>query len=147
MGEYFTSGLFCLQRKDLAYEYFLACFFFHEELLTPPLTPKLEDYPLSAVRDCLFNLFAATLHIGGRSSIRNLRARHAVLTGTHKHGKIYDILLKYHIVGYFRYVDDILILYNNTTTNSHEVLTIFTNITPTVKFTMNEGIENKIIFF
>jgi hypothetical protein len=38
---------------------------------------------LSAVHDCLFNLFAATLHIGGRSSIRNLRTRHAVVTGTH----------------------------------------------------------------
>jgi len=33
---------------------------------------------LSAVRDCLFNMLAATLHIGGRSSIRNLRTRHAV---------------------------------------------------------------------
>jgi len=31
---------------------------------------------------CLFNLFAATLHIAGRSSIRNLRARHAVVTVT-----------------------------------------------------------------
>jgi len=38
---------------------------------------------LSAVRDCLFNIFAATLHIGGRSSIRNLRTRHAVVAGTH----------------------------------------------------------------
>ena len=45
--------------------------------------PKLEDHPLSAVRDCLFIIFAATLHIGGRSSIRNLRTRHAVVTGTH----------------------------------------------------------------
>jgi len=57
---------------------------FHEEaLLAPRPTPKLEDHPSSDVRDCLFNLFAATLHIGGRSSIRNLRTRHAVVTGTH----------------------------------------------------------------
>ena len=57
---------------------------FHGEvLLASRPTPKLEDHPLSAVRDCLFNLFAATLHIGGRSSIRNLRTRHAVVTGTH----------------------------------------------------------------
>jgi hypothetical protein len=53
-----------------------------EEFLAPHPTPKLEDHPLSAVRDCLSNIFAATLHIGGRSSIRNLRARHAVVTGT-----------------------------------------------------------------
>jgi hypothetical protein len=44
---------------------------------------KLEDYTLSAVDDCLFNIFSVTLHIGGRSSIRNLRMRHGVLTGTH----------------------------------------------------------------
>jgi hypothetical protein len=42
----------------------------------------MEDHPSSAVRGCLFNLFTATLHIGGRSSIRNLRTRHAVVTGT-----------------------------------------------------------------
>jgi hypothetical protein len=50
-------------------------------------TPKLEDNPLSAVRDCLFNIFAGTLHIEGRSSIRNPKKRHAVVTGTHlSHG-------------------------------------------------------------
>jgi hypothetical protein len=53
-----------------------------EALLAPRPTPKLEDHPLSAVRDCLFNTFTATLHTGGRSSIRNLRTRHAVGTGT-----------------------------------------------------------------
>jgi len=57
---------------------------FHgEALLAPRPTPNLEDPPSSADRDCLFNLFAATFHIGGRSSIRNLRTRHAVVTGTH----------------------------------------------------------------
>jgi hypothetical protein len=54
-----------------------------EELLAPRPPPKLEDHTLSAVRDSLFNIFAATLRIGCRSSIRNLRTRHAVLTGTH----------------------------------------------------------------
>jgi len=51
-----------------------------EGLLEPRPTPKLEDNPWSAVRDFLFNLFAATLLIGGRSSIRNLRTRRAVVT-------------------------------------------------------------------
>ena len=60
--------------------------FYGEELLAPRPIPKLEEYPLSAVRYCLFNLFAATLHIGGRSSIRYLKTRHTVVTGTHKHG-------------------------------------------------------------
>ena len=58
-------------------------FFYGDGLLAIRPTPKLDDHPLSAVHDCLFNLFAATLHIEGRSSIRNLRTRHAVVTGTH----------------------------------------------------------------
>ena len=54
-----------------------------EELLAPRPNPKLEDHPLSAVHNCLFNIFAATLHIGGCSFIRSLRTRHAMVTGTH----------------------------------------------------------------
>ena len=50
--------------------------FYREELLASRSTPELGDHPLSAVRDCLFNIFAATLHIGGLSSILNLRRRH-----------------------------------------------------------------------
>jgi hypothetical protein len=46
-------------------------------------TPRLQDHPLLAVRICIFNIFAATHHIGGRFSICNLRMHHAVLTGTH----------------------------------------------------------------
>jgi hypothetical protein len=37
--------------------------FYGEELLAPRATPKLEGHPLSALRDCLFNVFAATLYI------------------------------------------------------------------------------------
>jgi hypothetical protein len=62
--------------------------FYGEGLLAPRPNPKLENHPSSAVRGCLFNLFTATLHIGGRSSIRNLRTRHVVVTGTHIHGGI-----------------------------------------------------------
>jgi len=39
---------------------FLNNFYYREGLLAPRPTPKLEDHPSSAVRDCLFNLFAAT---------------------------------------------------------------------------------------
>jgi hypothetical protein len=37
--------------------------FYGEELLAPRPNPKLEDHPLLAVCDYLFNVFAATLHI------------------------------------------------------------------------------------
>jgi hypothetical protein len=38
-------------------------FFYGRELLAPRPTPKLVDQPLWAVRDFLFNIFAATVHI------------------------------------------------------------------------------------
>ena len=64
--------------------------FYGEELFAPRQTPKLEYHPLSAVCVCLFNIFAGTLPIGGRSSIHNLRTRHAVVTGTHSSWSVVD---------------------------------------------------------
>jgi hypothetical protein len=37
--------------------------YIYGELLAPRPIPKLEDNPLLALRDCLFNIFAASLHI------------------------------------------------------------------------------------
>jgi len=37
--------------------------FYRVGLLAPRPTPKSEDHPLFAARDCLLNIFAATLHI------------------------------------------------------------------------------------
>ena len=54
-----------------------------EEMLAPSPNSKLEDHTLSAVLNCLFNTFATTLHNWGRSSVRNLRTRHARVTETH----------------------------------------------------------------
>jgi hypothetical protein len=48
-------------------------------MLAPHPNFKLEVYPLSAVLDCLFNI---CVMFEDRSSIRNLRMRHAVVTGT-----------------------------------------------------------------
>ena len=44
------------------------------------LSCKMEDHPMSAVSASFFNMFAATLHIGGY----NVRTRHAVMTGDTK---------------------------------------------------------------
>jgi len=43
---------------------------------------------------------------------------------------IYNILKTHNIIGYFRYVDDILVIYNNVKSNIHEVLDDFNQITP-----------------
>jgi hypothetical protein len=63
-----------------------------EDLLATRPTPKVDDHPLSAVRDCLFNIFTANLYIVGRSSIHNLITLHAVVTWAHTSWKIATIL-------------------------------------------------------
>jgi hypothetical protein len=54
--------------------------FYGEGLLAPRPTPKLEDHPLSFVRGCLFNIFAANLQLEAVPSIHNPRTCHAVVT-------------------------------------------------------------------
>jgi hypothetical protein len=49
--------------QELLENFYNKLIFYGEELLAPRPTPKLEDNPLSAVRDSLFNMFAAALHI------------------------------------------------------------------------------------
>jgi hypothetical protein len=56
--------------------------FYGEESLAPRPTPSMEDHPLTAVRDWLFNIFAATVHIGGCFSNCSPRTLHAVVTET-----------------------------------------------------------------
>jgi hypothetical protein len=48
---------------------------FYGELLAPRQTPKLEYHPLLAVRDCLFNTFAAVLH-NWRASLRSANMKY-----------------------------------------------------------------------
>ena len=72
--------------------------FYCAKLLARRPTPKLENHPLSAVRERLFSTFAATLHIGVRSSTRNLRTRHAAVTGTHLSRRMKCLLHKFKIV-------------------------------------------------
>jgi hypothetical protein len=62
---------------------FFNIIFLNKEFLAHHATLKLEDHPLPAVFDCLFSIFAASLHIGDRSFIRNPRTLYAVVTGTH----------------------------------------------------------------
>jgi cytochrome b len=57
--------------------------FLGEELLVPHPTLKLDDHPLLAVHDCLFNLVAATFLIEIHSFVCSLRARKAMVTGGH----------------------------------------------------------------
>jgi hypothetical protein len=45
-----------------------------------------------------------------------------------EHAQIYDILIKQHIISYFRYVDDILIVYGSKKTNIDEAINEFNKL-------------------
>jgi hypothetical protein len=57
--------------------------FFFDELLASRPAPKLKEKPLSYARDCLFNIFAATIHIWRPSPPSATRRHHTVVTGAH----------------------------------------------------------------
>jgi hypothetical protein len=63
-----------------------------------------------------------------------------------KNTKIFIILKNYHLIGYFRCVDDILLVYKNGLTNFHEILNLFNKLSPTMTFTMEKEINNSINF-
>ena len=59
------------------------CHFYGEQLSAPRPTPQARGPPLVDCPWLLIQYICGTLHIGGRSSICNLRTPHAVVTGTH----------------------------------------------------------------
>jgi hypothetical protein len=64
ISTFFRLG--CLSKESVQIRSFLWSFvtsiFLRWGVVARSLTLKLEDHPLSAVRECLFNIFAATLH-------------------------------------------------------------------------------------
>jgi len=60
--------------------------------------------------------------------------------------KIYDILKEARIEGYFRYVVDTLIIYNENITDIKSVLSSFNDITPSLNFTLCQEQENNFNF-
>jgi hypothetical protein len=60
--------------------------------------------------------------------------------------KIFEILTNHNILGYFRYVDDILIVFNSNKTNIQEVFKAFNDLSPSIKFTMETESNNQINF-
>jgi hypothetical protein len=61
-----------------------------------------------------------------------------------EHTYIYPILKTQQIIAYYRYVDDILILYNKNKTNIEKTLNDFNNIQPSIKFTIEKEKHEKI---
>jgi hypothetical protein len=63
-----------------------------------------------------------------------------------EHKIIYEILLKHNILGYLRYVDDILIIYDKKKTVITDVLNNFNNATHPLQFTTKKEKNNQINF-
>ena len=59
---------------------------------------------------------------------------------------VFEILVQNRIIGHFRYVDDILIVYNDSITNMHDVFDSFNNLTHNINFTMEKETDNSINF-
>jgi hypothetical protein len=53
-----------------------------------------------------------------------------------EHNQVYNLLIKHQIIGYFRYVDDILIIYDKNKTHIDIIMTEFNKIHPTLNFTI-----------
>jgi hypothetical protein len=50
------------------------------------------------------------------------------------------------MIGYFRYVDDILIVYDENSTDIYKVHKVFNGLAPTIKFTLETETDNSINF-
>jgi hypothetical protein len=61
-----------------------------------------------------------------------------------EHKYIYPILNTQQVTAYYRYVDDILIIYNKKKTNIEETLKDFNNIQPSIKFTTEKEKHRKM---
>jgi len=60
--------------------------------------------------------------------------------------KIYDILQKTRVEGYFRYVDDILIVYNENFTDVNEIHNMFNSVSPDLNFMLEQEQNNGLNF-
>jgi hypothetical protein len=63
-----------------------------------------------------------------------------------EHTTFHRILQRHKIIGYFRFVDDILLIFDNTVTDINQVLSEFNSATPSLQFTMELETDNRINF-
>lgn len=64
-----------------------------------------------------------------------------------EHKQIYLVLIKQQINGYFRYVDDMFIIYGENKTNIEHTLGKFSKLQPFIKFRTEKVLHKFISFF
>ena len=122
--------------------------FFYENQLDDRITKELIKIIRTVIEQNYFtfqnqNYFQKTgLALGAPSS--------AVLSEVYlqhlEHTEIIKIITQHNILGYFRHVDDILMVYDENSTDIHEVHTAFNKLAPTIKFTIQTETDNSINF-
>jgi hypothetical protein len=63
-----------------------------------------------------------------------------------EHTALYDILIRNHILGYFRYVDYVLIVYDASLTNVDYVIYSFNTATSPLQFSIEKEQQRNISF-
>jgi hypothetical protein len=63
-----------------------------------------------------------------------------------ENSKIYNLLLNFSIMGYFRYVDDLLIVYDESKTDIDDLINCFNSLTPKLHFTVEKETRGSINF-
>jgi hypothetical protein len=63
-----------------------------------------------------------------------------------EHTQIYPILVQQQIIAYYRYVDDIFIIFDQNKTNIHHTLNEFNKLQQTKKFTIQKEQQESIHF-
>jgi hypothetical protein len=63
-----------------------------------------------------------------------------------EHTKIIKTPTQYNFIGYSIYVDDVLMVYDETVTDIHEVHAAFNKLAPTIKFIIEKETDNNINF-
>jgi hypothetical protein len=64
----------------------------------------------------------------------------------HLEHKYINPILNTQVIAYYRYIDDMFIIYNKKKTNIEETLKDFNNIQPSIKFTIEKEKQRKIIY-
>jgi len=114
--------------------------FYGEELLAPSQTPKLEDHPLLAAWNCLFSLFAATLHLEAILAVWNLRICHVTVTRTYITWNKFRHSTNTRHKHYLHFPNANLTRYKKVV--YYTGIKLFSNLTSTIKGNLNHDIKN-----
>jgi hypothetical protein len=117
--------------------------FYGEELLSPTPNPPAGGPTLvGCLRLLIQYICNYPPYSEGVSSIRNLRTCHAMVTRDSPN--MDPILIKQQIIGYFRYISDVI--YEQNKANIEHTFIEFNKLQPSVKFAIEKELQESVRF-